>query len=307
MPKRRFTDEQELDLCRRYAEGENMEQLGRVFGVPGSTVLRALKRNGAKTRPRGEKSAEICRRYLAGESQAQIAKSMEVSRQSVSKTLARHGVRCRFGIRDKHEQSNICSRYLAGESVTQLAKAYAKHSSTIHRIIVRHGIETRGGKGFCDTVQQALDCVGHFSKTRECFFYVFELSDHGATHCKPGIAFEIDDRVKGGNGRYGAEALRLVFGTRQEAFFLEQAVLGATKAWAYCPADLIDWPGASEIRAMTAENMASIAVRLADEMEVMGAWRFAASRVPMTAAQQAACQQRAVTDQLVSTASTRLD
>ena len=315
--KRTFTEKVELEICRRYAGGEDTTQLGRLYGVSPSTVWRALKRNNASTRPRPKvkpktkgmhgplcgKEEQVCSRYLAGETQAQIGESLGVSRQSVSLILVRNGINGWNDVRGRWPE--ICSRYMAGESVTRLADAYAIHSSSIFRIIVRNGIKPRGGKGWCDTIQNALDCTGHHSESRDCSFYLFELANYASTHCKPGIAFDIGTRTKGGKGQYGVEALRLMYGTRQEAYFLEQAVLDATRGAAQCPAGLTDWLGASEVRAMPAEDMLPIVERLAGEMEELGVWAFAAAYVPMTAAQRATCQQRALANApVLSSAST---
>jgi hypothetical protein len=116
------------------------------------------------------------------------------------------------------------------------------------------------------------------------------------THCKPGIAFDADARARSSaaEGEYGEEVLRLLFATRTEAYFLEQAVLDATRGSADCPEDLLGWAGASEIRAMPASDMVPIVLRLADELEELGLWEFAARYVPMTAAQRLQCQQRAL-------------
>jgi len=304
MPKRKFTDEAEREIRRRYAEGENCAELGKAFEVNQSTIYRITVRVRAsrpikpKAKPQKRRSPlcgkeeQVCSRSLMGESQSQIAKSLGVSRQSISLILVRNGINAYAHARVRWPE--ICSRYMAGESVTQLADVYAMHSSTIFRIIAKNGIEARGGKGWGDTIQHALDCTGHHGESRDCSFYLFELANYASTHCKPGIAFDIGTRAKGGKGQYGAETLRLVYGTRQEAYFLEQAVLDATRGCAQCPAELADWLGASEVRAMPAEDMLPIVTRLADELEELGVWAFAAAYVPMTAAQRATCQQRAL-------------
>jgi hypothetical protein len=126
---------------------------------------------------------------------------------------------------------------------------------------------------------------------RDCELYLYGLERYATTHCKPGIAFDAEVRA---DKEYGEAVLRLLFSTRQEAYFLEQAVLDATRGCAGCPDDLTGWTGASEIRAMPAEDMVPIVLRLAEELEELGVWEFAARYVPMTAAQRAICQQRAL-------------
>ena len=358
MVKRKFTDSQEREICRRYLAGETTTQLGTLLGTSESTVSNVLKRNNVAARARGggrerlltaENEAEICRRYLAGESAVQLGAAFGVDPATVSKYLKRKGITLRtnkeahgglsaeieaevcklykdgkstsqlgsaFGVHsttignilkrknivlrtnkeanrrltDEREQL-ICKRYLAGENTYQLAAAFGLTHNPIRKILERHGIERRAsGVEFGDSVQHILDCTGRHSIPRECEFYLFELARYGDTHCKPGIAFDTERRA---DGEYGAEVLRLVFSTRAEAYFLEQAVLDATRGNVDCPADLLAWGGASEIRAMPASDMEPIVLRLAEELEELGPCEFAARYVPMTAAQRAICQQRA--------------
>ena len=305
MVKRKFTDSQEREICRRYLAGETTTQLGTLLGTGDSTVLNVLRRNNVAARARGggrerlltaENEAEICRRYLAGESAVQLGAAFGVDPATVSKYLKRKGITLRtnkeaHGGLSAEIEAEVCNRYKNGESTSQLGSAFGVHSTTIGNILKRKNIERRAsGVEFGDSVQHILDCTGHHSIPRECEFYLFELARYGDTHCKPGIAFDTDRRA---DGEYGAEVLRLVFSTRAEAYFLEQAVLDATRGNAECPDDLFDWAGASEIRAMPASDMEPIVLRLADELEELGPCEFAARYVPMTAAQRAICQQRA--------------
>jgi hypothetical protein len=152
------------------------------------------------------------------------------------------------------------------------------------------GSNLKGG----DSMRLLLSGEQRFASEKDCTLYVVELANHPG-HSKPGIAFDLKARSRIANGQYGSEALQLLFGSRAEAFILEQAVLDQTRGFADCPDDLINqgWAGASEVRAMPAEDMVPIVLRLADELEEMGVWSFAAAYVPMTAAQRMQCQQRA--------------
>jgi transposase len=306
MVARRFTDEQEQIICNRYIEGESAKQLAKAYTVTNVTIARILKRNGVKARSISEamgglaakQQAEACRRYIAGESTVQLAKSFGISSATVGRLLKCHSIAMRStgeaqSILTEAQQAEACRRYIAGESTNLLAKMYGVSGSVVGRLLRRNGIELRSQTGFDDSVQHAIDCTGRHSHARDCNFYIFDLVNHPG-YSKPGIAFDVEIRVAAARGEYGEEHLRVTFATRQEAFFLEQALLDATRGSAACPDELQGWIGASEVRAMPAADLVAIAVRLIDELEELGVWEFASRLVPMTAAQRAICQQRAM-------------
>jgi len=303
-----LTDEVEAEVCRRYQEGESTHQLGAAFGVGQSTIRNTLKRNGAKPRTTKEASggltdeaeAEVCRRYQEGENTMQLGTAFEVDRVTIGRILKRNGAKVRSvkeasgGLVDEAE-AEVCRRYQKGEDTYRLGTAFGVSNVTIGKILKRNGIELRTSGGGGDSIQHVLDCTGRHTHPRECEFYIVELARYSSTHCKPGIAFNSDQRAAIAGGEYGAEVLRLVFATRAEAYALEQALLDQTRGCADCPDDLIaeGWIGASEVRAMPAEDMVPVALRLAEELEEMGVWSFMAAYLPMTAAQRMQCQQRA--------------
>jgi hypothetical protein len=254
----RFTKSQEQEICRRYSEGENTVQLGLAFGVGCNTINRALRRNGIPVRSKNE---------------------------VVKKKKSVWG-----------RQREVCNSYLNGKSANEIAIAYQASSETILRILEQNGVERRGKGGYGDGVQHALDCTGYHSCARDCDFYIFSLSKYNETHSKLGISFDVFERARVSNNEYGDEWLRVTFATRQEAYFLEQALFSATLNSARCPVELSKWSGASEIRELPASTLGQIAECLVEELEELGVWDFAALRVPMTAAQRAICQQRALAD-----------
>ena len=296
------------DVVKRYLEGESTLQLGKAYGVSNVTISNLLKRQGIAARSISEarggipvtQHSEVVERYLEGENTAQLGKAFGIAPTTIRSILKSEGVAMRSlsevqgGIPVTHH-ADVVKRYLEGENTYQLGKAYGVSNGTISRVLERAGIERRSDGGGGDSVQHAIDGTGRHSQPRECEFYLFELARYSDTHCKPGIAFDTDSRAGLGKGEYGAEVLRLVFATRAEAYFLEQAVLDATRGAADCPADFDGWIGASEVRAMPAEDMVPIIERLVDELEELGLWEFAAAYVPMTAAQRVTCQQRAHT------------
>jgi DNA-directed RNA polymerase specialized sigma24 family protein len=298
-----LTAAQEAEVCRRYLEGESTPKLAKVFDVSARTISAILKRNSVATRA-GKLSptqkAEIVRRYLDGEGSVHIARSLGITPTGVIYCLECNNVairtikEARGGLSDAQELE-VCSRYLVGENTVQLGAEFGVSSATISKILKRSGVEVRARDGRGDSVQCVLDGAPLYAQPRECAFYVVELARYSSTHSKPGISFDSVGRASRSYGQYGDEALRLIFATRAEAFFLEQAVLDATRCYQDCPDDLWRWDGASEVRAMPSQDLAAIAIRLAAELEEMGAWAFAAAHVPMTAHQRILCQQRALT------------
>jgi hypothetical protein len=298
-----LTTEAETEVCKRYQEGESTVQLGIAFGVADVTIGKILKRNGVTARTpvengmslTDEAKSEVYERYRKGESTGLIGAALGVHQSSICKILKRNGIAMRThreasgGLTDEAE-TEVCKRYQEGESTVQLGIAFGVANSTIGKILKRNEIELRIGGGYGDSIQHALDGTGHHSRQRECELYLYELARYSSTHCKPGISFNSDLRA---DDEYGVEVLRLVFDSRAEAYILEQAVLDQSRGCADCPDDLWDWSGASEVRAMPAEDMGPVVLRLAEELEEMGVWSFAAAYVPMTAAQRMQCQQRA--------------
>lgn len=293
----------EAEVCSQYIEGRTTPQIAKAYGVSSCCIARILASNGIDRRPptqaRGgvspDAAKEICERYLAGESTYQLGEAYQVHNRTIGNILERNGVPRRSARALSHEEeAAVCSRYLLGENTYQLGRIYGVTYECIRDVLIRGDIERRSPGGPQDSVQHVLDYTGRHTHVRECEFYLFELARYTETHCKPGIAFDAEYRACKGGGEYGEEVLRLLFATRGEAYFLEQAVLDATRGSADCPEDLWGWRGASEIRAMPAEDLVPVVLRLADELEDLGPWEFAARYVPMTAAQRLQCQQRAL-------------
>ena len=313
--KRKFTDEVEQEICRRYKEGESANQIALAFGTAHPSIITILKRNGVSRRTRSEsikritatQELAICRQYAKGALGTTLAIDFGISDTTVYKILQLNGVEIRgMGVSQRgiplSKEPEICRLYAEGVGGIRLGEIFGVDHHAIYKALQRNGVKRRAAGGYGDSAGSAIDCTGYHSHSRDCSFYLFELANHASTHCKPGIAFDVDDRL---DREYGTEALRLIYGTRQEAYFLEQAVLDATRGAAQCPAGLAGWVGASEVRAMPAEDMLPIVERLAGEMEELGVWAFAAAYVPMTAAQRATCQQRALANApVLSSAST---
>jgi DNA-binding CsgD family transcriptional regulator len=292
----------ESEISRRYSAGENTPELSAAFGISRTAVRNILLRNNIQLRSRSEArggltakaETEVCIRYTAGESTTQLGAAFKIARTTVCSILQRNNIERRSiaeanGGLSLEAKVEACVRYVAGENTTQLGAAFGVAPTTIWKALQRGGIECRNPTGHRDSVQHILDCTGHHCHARDCEFYLYELARYANTHCKPGIAFDVEQRV---DDEYGQSVLRICFATRAEAYFLEQAVLDATRGCADCPDDLWGWDGATEVRAMPANDLEPIVLRLAEDLEEMGPWAFAAAYVPMTAAQRAICQKR---------------
>ena len=239
-------------------------------------------------------------RCKAGDLLEVVAAEYQVSLATIKKINARidGGIKERTGgagLLSRDYDQEICSRYQAGDTLEQISVKYGVHIRSIRNVLRRHQVEIKPAHVGYDNTSHALGGTSRFAVDRECFFYVFSLARFPG-HSKPGIAFDADNRAKGSQGEYGTEHLCLSFSTRAEAFFLEQAVLDQTRSLRECPAELVNtqWCGASEVRFMEPEDLCDVAIRLAMQMDELGVWEFAAAYVPMTAAQRALCQSKAM-------------
>lgn len=293
------------EICRRYTEGETQVTLAEVFGISTPGVGGILRKGGVRIRSFREvnrmltedQEQQICIRYGNGESTYSLGSAYGVSATTIGSILKRNAVPIRSPRETKtgltaDSLAEIRERYLAGENTVQLGKAYGVSTGCIRNTLVAAGVTRRESGSPSDTVQHALDGTGNFQGQRECEFYLYELARFSRTHCKVGISFDADVRAALGGGEYGEAVLRQWFGSRLEAYFLEQAVLAATGSLANAPAALQGWCGASEIRACRAGDLLSVVQHYLSELDELGVWGFGARHVPMTPPQRAACEFR---------------
>lgn len=91
--RRKHTQEQELEIVRRYREGELMAVIARDFQCHTSTVKNVVLRHGETLRPVGgsrrgwtdEEVAEIVNRYRAGETQESIASAFQTHSSQITR------------------------------------------------------------------------------------------------------------------------------------------------------------------------------------------------------------------------------
>ena len=120
-----------------------------------------------------------------------------------------------------------------------------------------------------------------------------ELDGYPGLHTL-GIAFDLKVRKKRSGGIYSNEVLIQWFGTREEAFFFEQAMLKATrKDWDYLDKLMQQrWEGVTEIRSTRASDLLELYEYFLQELEEEGLWEFAANHCDMTSAQRDLCKSR---------------
>jgi Mor family transcriptional regulator len=96
--KKKLTDSQCNEICRRYQEGESTHQLGRAYGVCARTICKVLIRRDIERRPGGESKLlpdqrlEICRRYQEGESTIQLGRAYGVHEATIRQVLIKAGI-----------------------------------------------------------------------------------------------------------------------------------------------------------------------------------------------------------------------
>lgn len=161
---RKFTDEEEKEICKEYQEGKTAKKLSNEYNVHEMTVGKILKRNGIKARRRkftDEEEKEICKEYQKGKTARELGKKYSISETTVRRLLKKHGVKLRLSINsnikrrkvsDEYEKM-ICEEYINGLSTTKLSNKYNFHPSTIILVLKRNNVPIRKlgrGGGFND-------------------------------------------------------------------------------------------------------------------------------------------------------------
>ena len=84
-----------------------------------------------------------------------------------------------------------------------------------------------------------------------------------------------------------------IYGSRKEAYFIEQAILNETlNQWVHPTGLAEEWEGLSELRRLDISELESIHSYYDELMDEMGCWQFAAAYVSMTQEQRESCLSR---------------
>ena len=121
-----------------------------------------------------------------------------------------------------------------------------------------------------DSFNDLLNNKNRFANEQTTYFYVYSLNQY-PNYLKIGITSDLYMRTRKG---YGKRLKVLFFQRRHEAYALEQAMLNATKTNHYYPSDYINWPGVTEIRRMSQENLFDILEEMLNTLTDKGLYQF---------------------------------
>lgn len=324
MTKRLFTDEQEQQICQQYISGLNDYEIADLWGCSQRTIGVIRAKHGVPTRSGAEQYAVskkkqarlegnrlftpeeeqlIAQQYALGINDIDIANHFGCSPCTIGRVRRRLGVTTRsvveqYATSDRwqasaeakklftpEEEQLICAQYLSGLNEMEIAQQWGCSQVTIGHIRRRHGVEARsvivGGDNLIDIVKN----TGRHYHIRDTEFYAYSMCNYADT-VKIGIAYNHEKRAGQSEEQYGDLLLLQVFGTRAEALAIEQAILHATRAAAVCPAELLDWAGASELRTTPLEAIEELLAYYTDQLEELGLKEFIRAYWPMTAAER---------------------
>lgn len=306
--KERISIQERQKVKEMYIQGMKQAHIAAELEVSEGVIHRVLNLLEVERRDAWklskEQQEEIVERYLSGKDDTQtLGKEFGVAPLAIKRTVIRHGHEIRSrgeGLVLAWERgldiADICRRYEAGESSVQIGEDYERSSGTIINILRRHGISIRKSEGGGDTIEHAINGTLNFQFKRDSYYYVYTVKGY-PNLLKPGIAFDMERRssLSDGKGVYGDRLLEILYPTREEAFFLEQAILNETSDKWEAPDELIkiDWGGISELREMEFDELEEVIIYYQNKLLEMEPWLFAAEYVPMTDVQREECLQKA--------------
>jgi len=313
-PENTFTPEQEQQIRLEYSRGESANSLRIKFGTHQTEIKNILKRGGINLRPpkvnpeditvlSESEERDIATAYQEGSSAKTLASRYKISPQRVNRILAEHGVKkrdhsetCSLWERDyslKDFQDEVARKYEDGQYLREIANHYNVSIGAVITCLEKAGVGRRSSGGWSDRVQKVLRSEGRFSQKEETEFYVYTLNGYDGL-LKVGISNDSERRAKDSEGIYETNLLLIVLDSREQAFFLEQAVLYATEKYFDPPLELVDqnWAGWSEVRRMEEEPLFELIDFYETQLDEMNKWEFAAKYVPMTEAEQQECLKR---------------
>lgn len=164
---RKFTPEQEAEVCRRYLAGEGTTLLARSFGVTAATVMSCLHRNDVRMRGLLDRSnqrldpkvaAAAAALYQSGMSAEVVGAKLDISHALVCKAVRRSGAAVRPAVKPRvltpEQEAEICLLYQKGETLLALAQRFGlKDKSIVARTLKRQGVKARIGWAKYRTVE----------------------------------------------------------------------------------------------------------------------------------------------------------
>ena len=296
-------------ICKRYDDGESLNQIAKDFEVTATAIRNILKRENKQIRTSEEQCRAIeldqwetvCSMYKQGKGLETIANYFGVATNVIQLILKKNNIEIRtlFYLTQKWDyglEENIaiklCEKYKAGASTRSLEKEFGVEQTAILRTLRKNNYEVRSQGNLGDSVQHALNRTGLYKLDRETTYYIFTLIGY-PKHLKPGITVDVSDRSE--KRWYKDSQFEKIFPNRQSAYFVEQSVLKATYQYWDCPDEIqkdFKWGGRDEVRLMDLDELIGIFDFYYEEYEVMGTWEFAANYVEMTEAEKDECLRR---------------
>ena len=234
-----------------------------------------------------EDEKKIKELYIEGKSLEFLSETFNCSTTAILDFFARDGFETRaqpeqkwsYGLRDDIE-IELCEKYKLGTPTLVLAKEYDIDHTTVFRTLRRNNYEVRDQGNLGDSVKHALNQTGLYEFQRDTSFYIFNLKKY-PKHLKLGITFDVVER---GQKRWYKDLLfEQVFPSREDAYFVEQAVLNSTiQSWD-CPDEIQNdykWGGRDEVRLIDFRDLENQFKYFYDLWEEEGTWLFAANHFP---------------------------
>lgn len=304
------------EISKAYQSGEGAPSIANRFQVTAGTIYSILRRENIYIRDLSEAQGGIpkddhrivVQRYLNGESAYVIAEDYGLTDKAIYTILRDNNVQIRTtGESLKLRTGPWSTRKFTDQDELQIIKEYTIDkksseeiafdrkitSSGILGILARNRIQRRTTSesnllkpfsyGWDSLINITREIPGNFFETQ---VYVYSITGHSDI-LKIGIARDHTVRKKTSNGIYDEMLFHWIFSNRREARIIEAAVLQATKSHFFCPDDLSDWAGWSELRRISVENASELIQFYIDDLaehcaEGGSIWSWAISHITMT-------------------------
>ena len=278
-----------------YKNGLSVNKIAKEYEITKEKIKVILKHQGVKLRTSEEANRainledrkEIIKLYLEGKSMEYLRKQFSCSNSALYGLFEKEGVKTRLQEEQKWSHNlkddieiELCEEYKLGTPTSILEKKYGIEETTIFRTLRRNNYEVRDQGNLGDSVQHALNQTGLFEFQRDTSFYIFNLINY-PNHLKAGITFDVLERGK--KRWYKDLLLEQVFPSREDAYFVEQAVLGNSLDFWDCPDEIQNdykWGGRDEVRLMKLEDLEKVFDHFYALWEEEGTWLFAANHFP---------------------------
>ena len=147
---RRFNDEQELNICQRYQNGESTGSIAKGLDSKADSIYSIVRRHKIKTRSNrkfsDQEEQSICENYKKGFSCSKIAKQYKCSKKTILNILDKYSIETRKDQRKFSEklELEICRLYKKeGKSINEIGKELNCYPAQVWKILLRHKVNTR--------------------------------------------------------------------------------------------------------------------------------------------------------------------